>query len=377
MKKRLIITIILLLIVFGGIFTWDALRSYGMKKYFEHQQIPPVTVSTEIAQAQNWHPKLNAVGSLTAVNGVNVSGELSGIVDEIHFVSGQKVNEGDLLVKLRDYVDQATLKHDQAALKLAAVTYQRTQYMYEKQLLQKQTLDESQAKLEEAEAAVQHDQEVINQKHIRAPFTGIIGIRQVNLGQYLSAGTAIATLQALDPLFVDFTLPEQSVSQLSIGQPLQVAVESYPKEIFKGSIIAINPKIDEDTRTISVRGLIQNLKQLLYPGNFAQVQVILPQQENIVTVPQNAIDYSLYGNTIYVLAPTSEMQNGQSIYMANQELVKVGLLEGTKVQILSGIKAGDLIVTTGQIKLSNKVPVTINNAQPLQQTMKNETDETE
>lgn len=362
MKKRMIIMIIALIVVFGGIFGFDLFRAHMMKEFFAKFEPPPTVISAHKAESKTWSPYLTAVGTFVAINGVEISPETSGLVKEIHFKSGEVVEQGKLLVKLDDSVDQADLKNNEAALKLAQLNFDRLQKLYEKGATSSSDLDSVRAKLQQAHAAVDKTQALIAQKNIRAPFTGKIGIRSVNLGQFVTPGTTIlASLQSLDPLYIRFYLPEQDLKLLHENQETRLHVEAYPNEVFKGTITAINSTVDPKSHTIQVQATVPNKSLKLYPGIFADIDVMLPQQQSVITVPHTAISYSLYGNSVYLVKEDGKDKDGKPLLKAFRTFVKTGAQRDNEIAITEGVKAGDMVIDSGQLKLQNGVRVIINN----------------
>lgn len=357
MKKMLIIVGI----IFGVIFSWYGLKKVMFFWYMARFQPPAVTVSASTATVTNWQSFLSSVGTLTAVNGVDVSSEASGIVRELHFNSGQFVHEGDLLVKLDTSVEEAQLKNDQAKLKLAETNFSRSKTLVQKKVLAQAVLDESEAQLKEAEANLEEAQAKINQKTIKAPFNGRIGIRQIDIGEYVSAGKSMVTLQSLDPLYVRFNLPEQYLPQLFINQlvdadvNLDTGIANVP-----GTLTAINAKVDQTTRNVLIEATIPNKKLTLYPGMFASVRVWLKQQQNVITLPQTAISYSLHGDSVFLIKPQDKSKH--PVLKVYRQYVEVGERRGKLVIIKKGVKAGDQVVTSGQLKLQNGTNVVIDNS---------------
>lgn len=361
MKKMLLTTGIIFGIVFG---------IFGIKKllffYFVSTYEPPaVTISTSTATPKTWESYLSSVGTLKAVNGTDISSEAPGIVTEIHFDSGQTVQKGDTLLLLDTSVEQAQLKNDLAALKLAQINFDRYKTLLKKNALSQSDFDITLAKLEEAQASVEATQAKIRQKTVTAPFAGKIGIRLVNVGQYLSAGTAIVTLQSLDPLYVQFNLPEQYLSELYIQEPIELSINSNnQKKSINGTITAINSKVDQSTRNILIQATIPNKEMQLYPGMFAQVKVVLRANKNVITLPQTAISYSLHGDSVFVIeaAKKGKESDGSPILHVKRKYVKVGERREGEVAIIEGIKAGEKVVTSGQLKLQNDTHVVIDNS---------------
>lgn len=358
MKKMLVIVGI----VFGIIFGW-----YGGKKlvfgwFMSHYTPPAVTISASMAKATTWQSYLNSVGTVTAINGVDISAEVAGIVKEIHFDSGHYVKQGDMLVLLDTSVETAQLKDNESKLKLAQLNYQRNQTLIKKNVTSQAVLDASYAEWQEAQAGVEQAQAKIKQKTITAPFDGRLGIRLINIGEYVPAGTAMVTLQSVDPLYVQFNLPEQYLPELFLQQPVDIVVNLAGGKTIHGVVTAINSKVDQVTRNILVQATIPNANLELYPGMFAAVKVWLREQKNIVTLPQTAISYSLHGDSVYVIKEEGKDKKNQPILKAYREYVKVGDRRGDEVAILQGINAGQQVVTSGQLKLQNGAHVLIDNS---------------
>lgn len=374
MVKRMIIMLVGLGAVFGALFGFQIFKDRLVKKVLDDYLSAPVTISATPAVAQTWTPALSAVGSLAAVHGTDISAEVPGLVEAIHFQSGQDVNKGDLLLEQDDDIEQGDLLNYQAQLNLAKVTYQRNQELLVKRMIAKSDFDQSSAALQEASAAVARTQGLINEKKVKAPFAGRLGIRKVNLGQYLAPGTAIIDLQTLTPLYVNFSLPEKSLKQVTLNQPLTVSVDSYPGETFSGKITAIGAQIDAQTRTLSLQGTLPNSDRRLYPGMFAKVIVLLPQQQDVVTVPQTAIAAALYGDSVFVVEPDANpptkgsgtdekpTANSNPLFIVNRRYITVGEQRGDQVAIISGLKAGEQVATSGQLKLKNGAQVLIDNS---------------
>lgn len=351
-------------IVFGIIFGWFFIKK-GLFLYFiSHYEPPPVTISASTARSQPWQSYVTSVGTITAINGVEISAEVSGLVKEIHFQSGQLVNQGDVLVVLDNSVEQAQLKDNESKLKLAQINYDRDKTLLKKNVGSQAAADTSFAKLQEAEAGVEQIKAKIKQKTITAPFNGKIGIRLIDIGGYLSAGTAMVSLQSLDPLYVRFNLPEQYVPSLYLQQPVDVDVNlnvtSATNSSIKGTITAINSKVDQSTRNILVQATIPNKNLQLYPGMFALVRIWLNDKKNVITLPQTAISYSLHGDSVFLIENKGK-KDKPDLYV-NRKYVKVGERRGDLVVILDGIKAGDQVATSGQLKLQNETHVVIDNS---------------
>jgi membrane fusion protein, multidrug efflux system len=361
MTKRMVIMLIAVGLVFGGIFGFQAFKGAMIKKFMSQMGAPPQTVSTAIAGTQEWQPRIEAVGSLRALKGADLSLEVSGVVDSITFNSGDDVAEGALLLKLRDKDDIAKLHSLQATAEINEITYQRDLKQSRVQAVSQATVDTDAANVKNANAQVAEQQAVIEKKSLRAPFAGHLGIRLVDLGQYLSAGTLVVTLQALDPVYFDFFLPQQAVDRIQLGQQIMARVDTYANQTFPGEISAINPKIDTSSRNVQVRATLKNPDRKLLPGMYATVEIAAGQPQQRITLPQTAVAYNPYGATVYVIDDQGKDANGKPRLIARQTFVATGDTRGDQVAILSGLKGGETIVTAGQIKLHNGSTVLIDN----------------
>jgi len=371
MTKRMIIMLIAVLLVLGGIFGYKIFSGIMSKKYMTAAGMPPQTVSTIKAVYEDWQPKLEAVGSLRAVNGADLSSEVAGIVEEIQFESGRDVEAGAILVQLRAEDDIAKLASLEAAERLAEINYTRDTKQFKIQAVSKAALDSDVANLASARAQAAEQQAVIDKKTIRAPFAGHLGIRSVDVGQYVNPGTAIVSLQQLDPVYADFDLPEAALTRVAAGQKVIATVDAHPDKVFDGEVSAINSKVSETTRNIHIRATLKNPDHLLLPGMFVKIAVESGAPVRYITLPQTAITFNPYGSTVYVLTSKdageqseaeNENQNGnQQQLIAKQVFVTTGGARGDQIAILSGVKEGDEVVTAGQIKLHNGAPVIVNN----------------
>ncbi len=351
MAKRMILMILFLAVLFGGIFGWKAIQGYYMGQYFATMKPPPETVSSAKATQQTWQATLSAVGSLRAVNGVDVSAEVDGMVKTVKLSSGQQVRAGDLLVQLDDEADRAELEGLVASRKLAELSLRRERSLAKRNLGSEADLDTARTKLDEARAQVQFKQVMLAKKAIRAPFDGELGIRKVDVGEYLSAGKAIASLQALDPLYAEFSVPEQELGRLREGQAVSVTVDAYPDQEFPGAITALDSRVDDQTRSVRLQATLQNPKRLLRPGMFANVKIHLGVEQSAAAVPRTAVSYSLYGNFVYLVQDAGKNAKGQPARKAVQRFVVTGEDLGDLVAVLKGVSPGDEVVTAGQLKL--------------------------
>jgi membrane fusion protein, multidrug efflux system len=362
MKRRMVIMLVAVAIVFGGIFGFQAFKAVMIKKFMSSMAQPPQTVTDTKAGYSEWQPNIEAVGSLRAVKGTDLSVEVSGVVDSISFDSGDDVDQGAVLLKLRSDDDTAKLESLQATAALNEITYERDQKQFKIQAVSQATIDADAANLKNANAQVAQQQAILDKKTLRAPFAGHLGIRAVDLGQYLGAGTAIVTLQALDPIFVDFFLPQQSIAQVRLGQTVALKIDAYKDQTFAGEISAINPKIDSSSRNVQVRATLKNADHKLIPGMYATIDIASGAPQNYITLPQTAITFSPYGDTVYIVDEKGKDAAGKPQLIARQSFVTTGSTRGDQIAVLKGVNEGDSIVTSGQIKLHNGSTVLIDNS---------------
>ncbi len=361
MTKRLIITLVVLAVIAAALIGFHLFKASILKKVTAGIQSEQPTVATVQASMQPWQSSLTAVGSLRATNGADLSPEIGGVIEEIRFKSGEQVAAGTVLVRLRLNDDAAKLQQLQATAAVDEITYKRDLLQLKAQGVSQSTVDTDAANLKVARAQVTAQQAVINEKTIRAPFAGKLGLRQVDIGQYVSAGTTLVTLQALDPVLLDFYLPQQAVGQIADGQPIAVAVDAYPGKTFAGNILSLNAKVDATSRMLQIRAALDNQEGALLPGMFASVTVANKAPKSQVTIPQAAVAYNPYGSMVYVIHDTTDA-NGKSQKIAHQQFVTTGATRGDQVSIFKGVEPNDVVVTAGQLKLHNDAPVQINNS---------------
>lgn len=342
-------------LILGGVYAFKLFQNSMIKKYMGTMSKQAQTVSTTIAKSQDWDSKIDAVGTLRAVSGVDISSEVAGLIETIYFQSGDKVEAGKLLVKLRSDDEAAALDSLQADADLAELTYQRDLKQLKEKSVPQATVDIDAANLEKAKALVNQQKAKIEKKYIRAPFAGSLGLKEIDLGEYLSPGTLIVTLQALDPIYCDFYLPQQQLANIKIGQKVVIKNDLYPDKLFVGKIWAINSKVDPATRNVQLRAILDNPDNVLLPGMYAFVEVDLGIVHKYITLPQTAITYNPYGNTVFVV------KNMNKTLTVQQKFVTLGPTRGDQVAILSGIEDGETIVTSGQIKLQNGSTIVVNN----------------
>ncbi len=362
MTRRMVTMLVAVGVVLGAIFGFQAFKAAMIKKFMAGMSSPPQTVSATKMSVSEWQPQIEAVGSLRAVKGADLSLEVSGVVDSISFNSGEDVAEGAVLLKLRSDDDVAKLESLQATADLNQITFDRDQKQFKIQAVSQANLDTDVANLKNAKAQVAQQQAILDKKMLRAPFAGHLGIRTVDLGQFLSAGTAIVTLQALDPIFLDFFVPQQAVAQVQVGQKVAVKIDAYKDQTFAGEIAAINPRVDASSRNVQIRAALQNADRKLIPGMYATVDIATGAPQNYVTLPQTAITYNPYGDTVYIVDSKGTDAAGKPTLTARQTFVTTGATRGDQVAIVKGVNDGDTVVTAGQIKLHNGSPVVIDNS---------------
>jgi len=358
---RMVIMLVAVGLVFAAVFGFEAFKGRMIQKAITGLRNPPQSVSTIKAATQQWQDHLQAVGTARAEKGADLSAQVAGIVKAIHFQSGQEVEKGALLVELEDADDVAHLQALQATTALAQVNYDRDTRLLKNDTVSRQQADTDLATLKNDQAQVEQQKALIGYKAIRAPFAGRLGIRQVDLGQYIAPGAPIVTLQQLDPIHVDFYLPQQDLAKIKVGQSVTAKVDTYPEASFTGEIAAINPQVNVASRNVQVRATFRNPGEKLLPGMFASVSIEVGTPIEQVTVPKTAIYYNAYGDIAYLIEKPQQGQNGQQQGVARQVFVKTGQTRGDQVAVLDGVKPGDIVATAGQTKLNDGSPVIINN----------------
>ncbi|WLH83027.1 efflux RND transporter periplasmic adaptor subunit [Pseudomonas sp. FP2338] len=365
LRRRMLIMLGVSLVVVLLLAAYKAFAIYQQIQGFTKPQ-PPVSVAVVTAVEQPWQQRLPAVGAFKALRGVSLSLETAGTVKDVQFESGQKVQVGQPLVRLDSAVEQAQLETAQSDLGLAQLDYGRGSQLVGDHAISKGEFDRLSAQLQKNKATVNQLKASLAKKHILAPFSGVIGIRQVDVGDYLASGTVIATLQDLSSLYVDFYIPEQSVPKIAIGQGVQVEVSAYPKQMFPGTVSAINPKVETTTRNVLVRATLANPDNKLLPGMFANLQVLLPNPTVHIVVPESAITYTLYGNSVYAVAQkkaedgsVEKDADGQPLLIAERRFVETGERRGGLVLVTRGLQQGEQVVSAGQLKLDTGTPITI------------------
>ncbi|HVI90770.1 MAG TPA: efflux RND transporter periplasmic adaptor subunit [Dongiaceae bacterium] len=362
--KKLIFVLLGCALVFGGIFGFITFKNHMIAQYFATMKRPPVPVTAARASEQGWSRTVTAIGVLEAIHGVDISPEVSGGVEQILFDSGQQVTKGDPLVKLDSDVEQAELRSAQAQLDLADSESRRAQALAPNKTISVSALDKAESEAKVALAAVGRLNALIAKKTINAPFSGILGIRRVNLGQYVDAGTAMVNIQDLSSMLVNFGVSQKDLPNLKVGQEIRMSVDTYPGRNFSGKITTIAPLISDKTGMIAVQGTFENTDRTLRPGMYARLDVILPDLQHVVIVPQPAISYSLYGNAVYLVKRTKD-DKGQDQTTVDRVIVETGTRRNGWIIVSKGLKAGDEIVTSGQLKLDNGAHVEVTQDQAL------------
>ncbi|MGA2708408.1 MAG: efflux RND transporter periplasmic adaptor subunit [Steroidobacteraceae bacterium] len=359
--KWTIIVVVAAIVIVGGIIGSKIYFGIQMGKKMAGFANFPQTVSTAVAAKTSWQAHAESVGSVRALRGADLAAQADGVVDKIEFESGNEVAAGTTLLRLRPNDDPAKLAQLEAAAVLAELTYKRDQEQLAAQAISQATLDSDEATLKSARAQVAAQQALIEEKIVRAPFAGRLGIRQVDEGQYLSAGTMVVTLQALDPIVIDFYVPQQILLNLKTGQAVTATIDTYPGATFTGTVTSINSKVDTASRNVQVRATFHNADRRLVPGMYATVAIDAGAPQELVTVPQTAITYNPYGATVFVVDQSGRNESGAPKAIAKQHFVEVGPTRGDQVAVTKGLAADDVVVTGGQLKLRNGSPVAIDN----------------
>jgi len=361
--RAILIAIVLLVAIIGILGYFKVTQIMGFMALAKSGAFtpPPTAVTTTVASQSEWQPTLDTIGTVTAINGVTVSTDLAGIVDKIAFTSGASVKAGDLLVHLNTDQEQAQLEQAQAQLELARLTLNRDRDLLAKRTISQQDYDTAEATYRQNQATVDQYKALIARKTLRAPFDGVVGIRQANLGQYLNTGDAVVTIQSFDPIYVNFTLPQQDLSKLGVGQQVDVRLDAYGNTVFPGKINAINSMVDQATRNIQIQATLQNSDLKLRPGMFAKVSVILPERQAVIALPASSVHYAPYGDSVFIVSVGKDETTGKPNKSVKEQFVKLGAAKGDLVSVASGVKPGDEVVTSGVFRLKSGSAVIINN----------------
>ncbi|WP_439650722.1 efflux RND transporter periplasmic adaptor subunit [Polynucleobacter hallstattensis] len=360
--RRMTIMLCGVFLLLGLIFGFNQLKIFMIKYFIAGMGLPPATVSTMLVETSAWQPKLSSVGNVRAFRGVELSTEIGGLVQNVSIRSGMDVKEGELLIKLNDASDVAQLNSLKALADLAQVINERDRQQLEIQAISKNVFDTSKADAKSKQAQVEQQTALVAKKNLKAPFSGRVGIVMINPGQFVNPGDKLLTLQTLDPIFVDFNLPQSNAEQIQVGQEIVVTTDAFKGAGFTGKITAISPKVDTSTRNIQIEAQLANPDKKILPGMFANVNIKLGDQIKMLTLPQTAVTYNPYGSTVFIAKPTGKKdKQGKPALEAQQVFVTTGPTRGDQVAILKGVDEGATVVTSGQLKLKNGTPLIVNN----------------
>jgi len=358
MVRWFIIVGLLLSILVGGLVWFNYFRGKMIAQFFANNKPPAASVSVAEAKSETIPNRLTAVGDLAAVHQVNVTSDVNGRITEIMFTAGASVKEGTPLLQLFDGPEQADLASFKAQSTMAQLSLERAKQLASRQFGPQATVDQAQSAFDQANAGIARTQAVISQKLVKAPFDGELGVRKVEVGQYLTAGTQIVSLTDLSQIYANFTVTEKDSGALKVGQVVRIAVDAYPGQKFEGKITTIEPQIATDTRNIRVQATMANPDKILKPGMFATTTVVLPDKPPVVTVPETAVDYTLYGDSVYLINEKKE-EDGKTTLTVARTFVQTGIRVDGRAEILKGLKPGDRVVAVGQLKLQPGATVTI------------------
>ena len=363
LNRRMTVMLVSVFILLGLIVGFNLLKTFMFNRFMSSMGMPPATVTTIAVEKQEWQPKMNSVGNVRAFRGVDLSTEVGGLVVNVPIKSGIDVKEGDLLIKLNDSADVAQLSSLSAMADLAKVINERDKAQLTIQAISKNVYDTSTADMKAKQAQVEQQKALIAKKNLKAPFSGRVGIVTINPGQYVNPGDKLLTLQTIDPIFVDFTLPQSSAANIEVGQTIELQVDAFKEPVFIGKITAISPKVELSTRNIQIEGQIKNPDKKLLPGMFANVNINLGDKVELLTLPQTAVTYNPYGSTVFIAKKTNRLdKNKAEIMEAQQVFVTTGPTRGDQVAIMKGLEPGMIVITSGQLKLKNGTPLIINNS---------------
>jgi membrane fusion protein, multidrug efflux system len=363
MVRWFIIVGLLLALLVGGLVGFNAVRSHMIAQFFANNKPPPTQVAIAEAKSEVIPNLLTAVGDLAAVHQVNVTSDVSGRITDIMFTAGATVKAGSPLVQLFDAPEQGDLANFKAQAVVGQLSLDRAKQLAARQFGPQSTVDQAQAAYDQANAGIAKTEAIISQKVVRAPFDGVLGVRHVEVGQFLTAGTQIVTLTDLSSIYANFTTTEKASATLKDGQTVRIVVDAYPGKVFEGKITTIEPQINTDTRNIRVQATIDNPDHVLKPGMFTTTTVMLPNKPAVVTVPETAVDYTLYGDSVYLITE-KKGDDGKASLTAVRTFVRTGDRLNGRTEILSGLKPGDRVVAVGQLKLQSGAPVTLSTEAP-------------
>jgi len=359
MRRRLVIVLALVIVLVGGAVGFNMVKAHFIKLAMAQNATLPQTVSTATAEYSDWQPQVQAVGSLRAIHGVEVTTEVAGLVRQVAFKSGTDARVGQTLVQLNADPDIAQLQALQAEANLAALTYHRDYIQYQAQAIGKAQLDTDAANLKSTREQEAAQAALVAKKTVRAPFGGRLGITTVNPGQYLNPGDPIVTLESVDPIYVDFRLPQDNLSRVAVGQTVHVKTDTFPGNDFVGKITSIDPLVDPSTRNFRAEAIVRNPEHKLLPGMFVRTTVDAGTQQRYLTLPQTAVTYNPYGQTVFLVRNPAKPGGHPT---AELTFVTLGPTRGDQVAVVKGLKEGDVVVSTGQLKIKNGTELAVNNS---------------
>jgi membrane fusion protein, multidrug efflux system len=364
-KKFIVATLLMLVVALGiyfalGYFKVTQIMAFGQLAKSGAFAPPPTAVTTTITAKSPWQPTLDTIGTVVAINGVTISTDLAGIVSKIAFDSGSEVKAGDLLLQLNTDQEQAQLSQAEAQRDWTQITLTRNQDLLAKRTVSQSDYDSAVAQFHQAQATVDQNKAVIARKTLRAPFAGIVGIRQVNLGQYLNTGDPVVTLQSFDPIYVNFSLPQQDLSQIKVDQTVEIVLDAYGDKVFTGKITAINSLVDQNSRNVQIQATLPNSDTKLRPGMYAKVKIVMPDVQEVIAIPSSSIHYAPYGNSVFVVSDLKS-QDGKTYKGVTEKFVKLGQSKGDVTAVVSGVDPGEEIVTSGVFRLRSGGAVIVNN----------------
>ncbi len=363
LKRRMIVMLFSVFVLLGLIVGFNQLKTFMFNRFMAGMGVQPATVTTIVVEKQEWQPKMTSVGNVRAFRGVDLSTEVGGLVARVPIKSGMDVNEGDLLIKLNDSADVAQLNSLKAMADLAKVINERDKAQLAIQAISKNVYDTSMADMKAKRAQVDQQTALVAKKNLKAPFSGRVGIVTINPGQYVNPGDKLLTLQTIDPIYVDFTLPQSSAGIIQAGQTIELQTDAFKDLVFLGKITAVSPKVELNTRNIQIEAQISNPEKKLLPGMFANVNINLGDRVELLTLPQTAVTYNPYGSTVFIAKKTDRLdKKGIPVMEAQQVFVTPGLTRGDQVAIVKGLEPGMTVITSGQLKLKNGTPLIINNS---------------
>jgi membrane fusion protein (multidrug efflux system) len=362
LRRRMTVMLISVFILLGLLVGFNTLKTALITYFISSMGLPPATVSTMVVEEDEWQPTLSSVGNIRAFRGVDLSAETGGAVLDVFVKSGMDVKKGDLLIQLNDASDIAQLNSFKAMADLAKVINERDKQQLAIQAISKNVFDTSAADAKSKAAQVEQQAALVAKKSLKAPFSGRVGIIAINPGQYVNAGDRMLTIQTLDPIFVDFTLPQSTAGMIQVGQAIEMKTDAFKDAGFKGKITAVSPKVELNTRNMQIEAMVSNPDKKVLPGMFANVTINLGDRVKYLTLPQTAITYNPYGSTVFIARKTDRMdKQGKPLIEAEQVFVTTGLTRGDQVAIIKGLEPGVMVVTSGQLKLKNGTPLIINN----------------